>query len=98
MHTGSINGGETLVQIEGDVAPYRTAASLKAALQDARDEIAFMHSAFRELYLASIPLTGDGMRTQQEWGRWFHAMHDAHGWTMEDDDPLWPEWAGPEPK
>ena len=88
------NGGEVLLP-SGHSVP---SGSADARLQDARDEIEFLTKALRELYLAGVPMTKEPSGTAAEWGRWFGAMHEAHEWTLQDGDPLWPEWAGPEPK
>lgn len=51
----------------------------------------------RELYLAGIPITDPGgSPTEEQWSRWFGAMHDAHEWTRLEDEPLWPAWAAVE--
>lgn len=93
MVTGS-NGGEVVIETGSTLIPSDRGAALQDAMRKERD---FLHAAFRELYQASIPLTGDGPPTQEQWNRWFAAMHEAHEWTMDESDPLWPEWAGPEP-
>lgn len=94
MITGS-NGGEVVIKAGSTSIPKDRGTALLEALRAERD---FLRAAFRELYQASIPLTGDGLHTQEQWSRWFAAMHDAHEWTMDESDPLWPEWAGPEPE
>lgn len=94
MITGS-NGGEVVIKTGSTSIPKDRGTALLEALRAERD---FLYAAYKELYQASIALTGDGPRTQEPWNRWFAAMHDAHQWTMQESDPLWPEWAGPEPE
>lgn len=84
------NGGETLLHVGADLRLQNA----EARLRDAKDEGEFLLKALRELYLASIPLTGGRSPSGAEWERWFEAMHNAHDWTTDGD---WPEWAGPEP-
>lgn len=61
-----------------------------------REELKLVSDALRDLYDASVPLTGERPLSVEQWSRWYGAMHEAHDWRS-GDIHSWPEWAGPEP-